>query len=84
VASFRLVPTRRFEDDFRELPTRVQGQVLKAIERIEADPHRGQKLVNVRVGQWRYRVGDYRIRYDIESQIIILHVVRHRKEVYRG
>jgi mRNA interferase RelE/StbE len=84
VAPFRLVPTRRFEDDFRELPKRVQGQVLKALERIQADPHHGQKLVNVRVGQWRYRVGDHRIRYDIEGQIIILHVVRHRREVYRG
>lgn len=25
---FTLVPSRRFEDDFRELPKRVQGQVL--------------------------------------------------------
>ena len=70
---FRLVPTRRFEDDFRELPKKVQGQVLKALERIEANPHRGQKLTGTKVGQWRYRVGDYRIRYDIDGRVVILH-----------
>jgi len=28
-------------------------------------------------------VGDYRIRYDIVERSIHLHVVRHRKDVYR-
>ena len=83
MSRFRLVPTKRFEDDFRELPKKIQGQVLKALERIQTDPHRGQKLTGAEVGQWRYRVDDYRIRYDIERQAIVLHVVRHRKEVYR-
>ncbi len=81
---FRVVPTKRFEDDFRELRSKIQGQVLKALERIAADPHRGQKLTQVKVVRWRYRVGDYRIRYDIEGQDVVLHVVRHRKEVYRS
>ncbi len=79
---FHLVPTKNFEDDFQNLPKKVQGQVLKALERIEADPHRGQKLVATKVAQWRYRVGDYRIRHDIETSVVVLHVARHRKEVY--
>lgn len=81
--AFRLVPSKRFEEDFRNLPKQVQGQVLKALERIQGDPYRGQKLRGVSLGRWRYRVGDYRIRYDIESPMIALHIVRHRKEVYR-
>ncbi len=40
--------------------------------------------MNVKVGPWRYRVGDYRVRYDVEDQVVILHIVRHRKEVYRA
>jgi len=80
---YALVPSKLFEDDFRDLPQKIQGQVLKALERIVADPHRAQRLKGVPIGQWRYRVGDYRIRYDIEGFRIYLHVVRHRKEVYR-
>ena len=45
--------------------------------------NRGRKLGGVAVGQWRYRVGDYGIRYDIKGPVVYLHVVRHRKEVYR-
>ncbi len=81
--AYRLVPSKRFEDDFRGLPKKIQGQILKALERIRAAPQRAQKLKGVTIGQWRYRVGDYRIRYDIETESVYLHVVRHRKEVYR-
>lgn len=80
---FTLVPSKRFEDDFRTLPKEVQSRVLRALSLIQADPFRGQKLKGVAIGRWRYRVGDYRIRYDIEGSAIYLHIVRHRKEVYR-
>lgn len=80
---YAVIPSKRFEDDFRILPKDVQRQVLSAINRIKADPHRGQKLRGVEVGVWRYRVGNWRIRYDVEGTRISLHVVRHRKDVYR-
>lgn len=79
---FVLVPSKRFEDDFRALPKRVQGQVLKALERVRLNPHRGRKLRGLEIGRWRDRVGDYRIRYDIEgTSILLLLTVRLRKEV---
>ena len=78
-----VVPSRRFEDDFRTLPKDIQRQVLNAINRIKANPRRGQKLRGVAVGEWRYRVGDYRIRYDTEGLTVYLHVVRHRQDVHR-
>ena len=83
MAEFRTIPSKRFEDDFRELPKKIQGQILKALDRIKHDPYSGLKLRGVEIGEYRYRVGDYRIRYDIEGRTIYLHVVRHRKEVYR-
>jgi len=61
MARFQLLPTKRFEGDFRGLPKKVQGQVLKALERVQADPYGGRRLVNVKIGRWRFRVGDYRI-----------------------
>ena len=34
----------------------------------------------------RFRVGDYRIVYkvDTEARLVIVHYVRHRREVYRA
>ena len=44
----------------------------------------GKPLTANRVGQWRYRVGDYRIVAKIEDdQLIILVIaIGHRREVY--
>ena len=49
------------------------------------DPRRhGKGLTSNRSGQWRYRVGDYRILAEIqEDKLVILIVeVGHRKDIY--
>ena len=49
------------------------------------DPRRhGKGLTSNRSGQWRYRVGDYRILVEIqEDKLVILIVeVGHRKDIY--
>lgn len=49
------------------------------------DPRRhGKGLTSNRSGQWRYRVGDYRILADIQEDKVIILVlsVGHRREVY--
>ena len=44
----------------------------------------GKPLAANRVGQWRYRVGDYRIVALIEDDklVILVIVIGHRKEIY--
>ncbi len=44
----------------------------------------GKGLTANRSGQWRYRVGDYRILADIQDDklVIIVIEVGHRREVY--
>ena len=44
----------------------------------------GKVLSSNRVGQWRYRVGDYRIIAKIEDDklIILVITIGHRREVY--
>ena len=49
------------------------------------DPRQhGKALTANRVGQWRYRIGDYRLICEIkDSEIIILVLeVGHRREIY--
>ncbi len=44
-----------------------------------------EKLTNSLYGEYRFRVWDYRILFDvnIEGQIIIIVVIGHRKEIYK-
>ena len=45
----------------------------------------GKALSQNRAGQWRYRVGDYRIIAQIEDNklIILVIAIGHRREVYK-
>ena len=44
----------------------------------------GKPLAANRTGQWRYRIGDYRIIAKIEDDKLLILVIRigHRREVY--
>jgi mRNA interferase RelE/StbE len=80
---YSLVIARRFRQDLRRLNAQMHRRVLEVLERLQEDPFQGQRLTNVAIGQWRIRVGDYRIRYDIEGEQVLLYRVRHRREIYR-
>lgn len=45
----------------------------------------GKALVANKVGQWRYRVGDYRILAEIRDEEVIILVLQigHRREIYK-
>ncbi len=81
--AFRLVPTKTFLADLRQIPQSLRRRVEDAIQKLGENPFHGRKLEVVEIGQWRIRVGDYRIRYDVVGSDIILHRIRHRKEIYR-
>ena len=46
----------------------------------------GKPLSSNRVGQWRYRIGDYRIIALIEDDklIILVIAIGHRKDIYKS
>ena len=79
----RIVVTRSFEKDFRALERDLRSRILDALEQLQNDPYMGRKLTAAKLGEWRLRVGDYRIRYDIIGNDIVLYRVRHRKQVYQ-
>ena len=50
-----------------------------------ADPRvHGKGLSADRTGQWRYRIGDYRIIADIQDERLLILVIAagHRREIY--
>jgi len=80
---YKLVITNRFEKDFKRLDFQIRGRVMNALEKIEQNPYLGEKTAIFETGIYRFRVGEYRIRYDVIGNEIILLKVRHRKESYR-
>lgn len=85
---YRVETTARFDRDFRKLDRYTQRMIKGWIEKnlIDTDnPRRhGKGLTANRSGQWRYRIGDYRLLCQIDDgKLVILALcVGHRREIY--
>ena len=69
----------------RHTQTLLKGWIDKNLIGTSAARQFGKGLTANRIGQWRYRVGDYRIIAEIQDDrlIIILIEIGHRKEIYK-
>ena len=62
----------------------ILGWIRKNIEGCDNPRVHGKGLTANRSGQWRYRVGDYRIITEIEDDKVMVLVlnVGHRRDIY--
>jgi len=77
--------TRAARRDLENLPKEARKRVDAKIQLLARNPYpRGTKKLESNL--FRVRVGDYRILYQIESQRIVITVIRirHRRDVYRS
>lgn len=78
----------RAQKQMRKLNKSISEMLLrwvhKNLDDCENPYQHGKALTANRAGQWRYRIGDYRIIAEIhESEIVIMILsVGHRKEIY--
>jgi len=82
---YRVLIERGAEKDLSRLTAGLQVRVIAAIQALANNPRPPgcRKLTGSR-NDWRIRVGDYRILYEITDTIRIVRInrVRHRAEVY--
>jgi mRNA-degrading endonuclease RelE of RelBE toxin-antitoxin system len=74
--------------DLDRLPAQDAERIMRAVgsKLAQAPFQYAKKLAGVPAGQgqWRFRVGDYRIRFDFAapSRLLVFRI-RHRRDVYR-
>ena len=87
--SYSVETTPRFDREFKKLDRFTQRMLKAWIEKhlVGYDDPRasGKPLTPNRKGQWRYRIGDYRLICAIEDDrlIIVALSVGHRSIVYK-
>jgi mRNA interferase RelE/StbE len=83
---YRVVVERSAEKDLRRLPLDMRFRVADALRSLANDPRLvgSRKLAGTK-HDWRIRVGDYRVIYEIADSIRVVRVyrVRHRRDAYR-
>ncbi len=69
--------------DVERLPSRIQAQVLARIEEMSDDLKGDVKRLTNFTPEYRLRVGDYRVLFEVEEKTIVIYRIRHRREAYR-
>lgn len=88
--SYSVETTPRFDKEFKKLDKYTQRLIKAWIEKNLVDcpdPRlHGKGLTANRSGQWRYRIGNYRLICQIEDDelIILALTVGHRRDIYNG
>ncbi len=81
---YNLVYTHRAFKDIRGFEENVKKRIGKALERYSENPLKyASRLIDSKLGMYRFRIGDYRVIFDIEDEKIIVLRVGHRKDIYR-
>ncbi len=76
--------TSRARKDLEALPPPLREKALEIINRLDDEPARGKKLAGRLKGKRSARLGrSHRILYSAESGLIIVLMIRARKDVYR-
>ncbi|MCK4810733.1 MAG: type II toxin-antitoxin system RelE/ParE family toxin [Methanosarcinales archaeon] len=85
--SYRVVIPKPVQKQLDDLPDDVCDQIIKRIVVLKEHPRpRGCIKLKGYENEYRIRIGNYRIRYEVRDQehIVILLHCKHRKRVYRG
>ena len=69
--------------DLNKIPLELRRQIVKKIEEMGNDLAGDVKQLTNITPEYRLRVGDYRVLFEIEDGTIVVYRVRHRREAYR-
>ena len=73
---------RQFKKLDRQTQKRIDEKLRFYIS--QKDPLRfAEPIKNLRLGEWRFRIGTYRIIFDVKKDKIIILKIGHRRDIYK-
>jgi len=84
--SYTIIFSEEAVQDIKRLDTVVKKRLQKKLQAVaeSKDVHQiSKKLIHHESGQYRIRIGNFRIIFDLDGNLLYILRVRHRKEVYR-
>lgn len=81
---FKVIITDRALKDIDNLTRDVKKRIAFKLKEYSNDPlNYARKLTDPKIGTYRFRIGDYRVIFDIEAETIIVLRIGHRKDIYK-
>jgi mRNA interferase RelE/StbE len=83
---YELLIERHADKHLNKLSSQLITQIRAKIRALAMNPHpRGSRKISGSARDWRLRVGNYRILYEVDNRAntVTIMRVKHRKDVYR-
>ena len=84
--TYKIIVPKAVQRKLDALPNEVYERISIKIQQLANNP-RPDGVVKLKgaVSEYRIRVGDYRVRYEIDDQVLIILLLqcRHRRDVYK-
>jgi mRNA interferase RelE/StbE len=83
---YEVLLERRAERDLKKLPGEVFHRIIPRLKSLADDPkQKGARKIIGSKNDWRIRIGEYRIIYEIDEPAKCVRImrIRHRREAYR-
>lgn len=86
---YKLVYSDKSIRDLRKIDTKIRERIIQKIKFFAEQKNPlwfATKLKRQNIGDYRFRVGDYRVIFDIDEtntiKILFILRIKHRKEIY--
>ncbi|MEO0075677.1 MAG: type II toxin-antitoxin system RelE/ParE family toxin [candidate division WOR-3 bacterium] len=81
---FQILFTQRAIKDLTNIDSDTKSRLASKLKEYAAEPMKyARKLSDPKIGTYRFRIGDYRVIFDIDKEIIVVLRVGHRKDIYK-
>jgi mRNA interferase RelE/StbE len=68
--------------DLEQFPENIRERIISKIEAMQDDLQGDVKRLTNFTPEYRLRVGDYRVLFELEEQTIMIYRVKHRSKAY--
>jgi len=81
---YNIVITQSALKDLEHINQQDKQRIAKKLQEYANNPEGyARKLINPKLGTYRFRMGDYRVIFDIEDGDIVILRIGHRKDIYK-
>lgn len=70
---------------FKKLPKNIQIRIIEKLDYFCTQDNPldfAESLTQSQLGQYRFRIGNYRVIFDVEGKMLVVHDTDHRKNIY--
>ena len=83
--NYIIIFTNRAIKDLKKIDKKIKNRIGNKLKIYLENPLKyGKKLTDPKIGTYKFKIGDYRVIFDIDEKKIVVLRLGHRKNIYKS